>query len=85
LAARFCPYRYTRWELTEPPGTLAGLRVGEATSNGRGWKRVEGGGRKGRDGKGRERRESVEGPLLWIVDTPLLLHDHSEILLLLQV
>jgi len=46
---------------------------------------VEGGGREGVDGKGRRRRDSEgRGPLLWILDKPLLFHDHSDILLLLQ-
>ena len=54
----------------------------------------KGGGAKGSGGRGmrgsggkRERREGqvrVEGPLLWILDTPLLSHDHSDIMLLLQ-
>jgi len=40
----------------------------------------------GTGGEGeREGKVRVEAPLLWIIDTPLLLHDHSEILLLLQV
>ena len=41
---------------------------------------------RGSEGKG-ERREGqirVEGLLLWILDTLLLLHDHSDILLLLR-
>jgi len=47
-------------------------------------KGVVGGEWEGVERKVRQVEVRIESPLLWILDTPLLLHDHSDILLLLQ-
>jgi len=68
----------TRWG-RHPSWNKGSLLLREV--DGREWREVE-----GREWEERERGEGkvmVEGPLLWILDTSLLLHDHSGILLLL--
>ena len=76
--------------LTALPRPHSWIKGSLGKGMGREWRKTGRG--KGREGKGSEWRERgerrrevrVEGPLLLILDTPLLLYDHSDILLLLQ-